>query len=84
MGSNCTFETLYDQVEEACRVVNADAFIQNLSEKYDTRVKERGSILSTGQKQLLSFARALAFNPEILILDEATSSIDTESEIELN
>ena len=48
---------------------------------YETHVKERGAILSVGEKQLLSFARALAYDPRILILDEATSSIDTESEI---
>ena len=62
-------------------VVGANRFIEALPGKYDEEVKERGATLSVGQKQLISFARALAFNPKIIILDEATSSIDTESEI---
>jgi ATP-binding cassette subfamily B protein len=69
------------QIETACKHVNADQFIQQLPDGYNTKVKERGSILSTGQKQLLSFARALVFDPAILILDEATASIDTETEL---
>ncbi|MDP9381363.1 MAG: ABC transporter ATP-binding protein/permease [Chloroflexota bacterium] len=70
-----------EQVRQAARYVNADAFIQRLPNGYDEEVRERGAGLSVGQKQLLSFARAIAFNPEImLVLDEATSSVDTETE----
>lgn len=68
------------QVETAAAYVNADRFIQRLPEGLGQPVAERGSTLSAGQRQLLSFARALAFEPEILVLDEATSSIDTETE----
>jgi ATP-binding cassette, subfamily B, multidrug efflux pump len=70
-----------ERVREAARIVYADGFIQRLEKKYDTPVGERGSSLSVGQKQLLAFARALAYNPRILILDEATSSIDTDTEL---
>ena len=69
-----------ERVEWAAREVHADRFIQRLSAGYQTEVKERGAGLSVGQKQLISFARALAFDPALLILDEATSSIDTETE----
>jgi len=70
-----------DQVRSAASFVNADKFIEKLPQGYDTVVTERGSTLSVGQKQLLAFARAIAFNPEILlVLDEATSSVDTETE----
>ncbi len=70
-----------DQVRAAARFVNADKFIERLPKGYDEVVTERGSTLSVGQKQLLAFARAIAFNPEILlVLDEATSSVDTETE----
>ncbi|TME28436.1 MAG: ABC transporter ATP-binding protein [Chloroflexi bacterium] len=70
-----------EQVRAAARFVNADKFIERLPEGYETVVTERGSTLSVGQKQLLAFARAIAFNPEILlVLDEATSSVDTETE----
>jgi ABC-type multidrug transport system fused ATPase/permease subunit len=78
---NLNDETITDeQVIEAARIVGADKFIEMLPNKYDEEVKERGATLSVGQKQLISFARALAYNPKILILDEATSSIDTETE----
>jgi ATP-binding cassette subfamily B protein len=69
-----------ERIKAAAHVVGADAFIEELPGKYDEPVKERGSTLSVGQKQLISFARALAFDPRILILDEATSSVDTETE----
>lgn len=69
-----------DRVEWAAREVHADEFIQKLDGKYASQVRERGAGLSVGQKQLVSFARALAFDPTILVLDEATSSIDTETE----
>jgi ABC-type multidrug transport system fused ATPase/permease subunit len=69
-----------DRVKAAARMVGANRFIETLPSTYDAEVKERGATLSVGQKQLLSFARALAFNPRILVLDEATSSIDTETE----
>ncbi len=65
----------------AAKTTGADHFINRLPNGYQTQVKERGAILSVGEKQLLSFSRALAYNPSILILDEATSSIDTDSEI---
>src|SRR3989442_8146385 len=70
-----------EQVRAAARFVNADKFIDRLPDGYETVVTERGSTLSVGQKQLLAFGRAIAFNPEILlVLDEATSSVDTETE----
>lgn len=68
------------RMEEAACAVQADRFIRDLSGGYDHQVQSRGSNLSTGQKQLLAFARALAFDPEILILDEATSSVDPVTE----
>jgi ATP-binding cassette subfamily B multidrug efflux pump len=68
------------RVEWAAGEVHADEFIRNIDGDYASVVKERGAGLSVGQKQLISFARALAFDPKILILDEATSSIDTETE----
>lgn len=64
----------------AAKVVRAHDFIVDLKEGYHTAVKERGSTLSAGQRQLISFARALLADPKILILDEATSSIDTKTE----
>jgi ATP-binding cassette, subfamily B, multidrug efflux pump len=69
-----------EQIKNAATIVGANKFIERLPLQYDAEVKERGSTLSVGQKQLLSFARALAFNPKILVLDEATSSVDTETE----
>ena len=69
------------KVYEAARYANADTFIEKLPNGYKQELYERGSNLSLGQKQLISFARVLAFNPKILILDEATSSMDTETEI---
>ena len=75
-------ETISDeQVRDAARQVNADGFINKLSRGYETELHERGAGISVGQKQLISFARALAFDPRVLILDEATSSIDTETEM---
>jgi ATP-binding cassette, subfamily B, multidrug efflux pump len=68
------------QVEKAAEDVNLSDFIRTLPKGFDEEVQERGSTLSTGQKQLISFARALAHEPKILILDEATSSVDTETE----
>ncbi|MFT5209907.1 MAG: ATP-binding cassette subfamily B multidrug efflux pump [Flavobacterium sp.] len=69
-----------DQAIEAAKLVSADSFIEALPDKYDTLLVERGQNLSQGQRQLLAFARVLAADPEILILDEATASIDTETE----
>ncbi len=67
-------------IESAIKRVGFDRFMTDVKKELHTEVKERGATLSTGQKQLLSFARALAFDPDILILDEATSSVDTETE----
>jgi ABC-type multidrug transport system fused ATPase/permease subunit len=69
-----------EQIVNAAKTVGADKFISQLPNKYDEEVKEKGSTLSVGQRQLISFARALAYDPQILILDEATSSVDTETE----
>lgn len=69
-----------NKIVEAARIVGADRFIEKLPGKYDYRIRENGSGLSAGQKQLLAFVRALLYNPDILVLDEATSSVDTETE----
>lgn len=69
-----------EEIIQACKLVHAHEFIMNLENGYDSQVGEGGSFLSTGQKQLISFARAILANPAIFVLDEATSSIDTETE----
>ena len=75
-------ETIPDErIVEACRYVGADSFIERLPDKYESQVIERGENFSQGQRQLLSFARTVLHRPEILILDEATANIDTETEV---
>ena len=71
----------FDKIQQSARIIGIDKFIERLPEKYKQNVKERGVTLSQGQRQLITFARALAYDPRILILDEATSSVDTHSEI---
>ena len=70
-----------EQIDQVCEYVNADKFINRLEKKYDEEVIERGENFSQGQRQLLSFARTVLHNPQILILDEATANIDTETEV---
>ena len=74
------YDVSTDRLKEISDFVNASKFIDRLENGYDSEVTERGSTLSQGQRQLLSFARALIFEPDVLILDEATSNIDTETE----
>lgn len=69
-----------ETIEKASKLVNAHEFIEKLQDQYDEKVLERGASLSTGQRQLISFARAVAYDPKIFILDEATANIDTETE----
>ncbi|MEG1257179.1 ABC transporter ATP-binding protein, partial [Clostridium sp.] len=69
-----------EEIIKACEYVNANVFIEKLPRKYDSKVNERGTTFSQGERQLVAFARALAFNPPILVLDEATANIDTETE----
>ena len=71
------------RIEQAARDVNVLDFIETLPLKFGDPVEERGNSFSTGQKQLINFARALAYNPRILILDEATSSVDTDTELRI-
>ncbi len=78
LGNQCISEKV---IQSAAQTVHAAGFIERLENRYEARVGERGSSLSVGQKQLLAFARALAYDPKILVLDEATSSIDTETEL---
>jgi ATP-binding cassette subfamily B protein len=70
-----------EEVMEVCRYVNADKFISKLKDGLDEEVRERGNNFSAGQRQLLSFARTIIHKPEIMILDEATANIDTETEV---
>jgi ATP-binding cassette, subfamily B, multidrug efflux pump len=86
IGENIRFgnEQITDKtLQRAARDVNVLDFIESLPKRFDEPVRERGSSLSTGQKQLINFARALAYNPHILILDEATSSVDTDTELRI-
>lgn len=73
-------DATYEEVVAAAKTVKADEFIREMENGYETEINERGSRLSQGQKQLISFARTLIADPKILILDEATSSIDTKTE----
>jgi ATP-binding cassette subfamily B protein len=73
-----------ERVEWACAQVNADAFIRRMPKGYDSEIAEGGTSLSTGEKQLLVFARALALDPAVLVLDEATASVDTATEREIH
>lgn len=74
-------EITLDRVIEVCKLLGIHDFVMRLPDNYHFNIRERGNMLSQGQRQLISFARALLYNPSILILDEATASVDTESEI---
>ena len=69
-----------EEVKEAAQFVQANTFIEKLPEQYETEVVERGVAFSSGQRQLIAFARTIATNPKVLVLDEATANIDTETE----
>jgi len=71
----------FEKIRKAAVEVNIEKFISKLPDGYSEDIRERGSILSFGQRQLLAFARALVYDPKILVLDEATSNVDTETEI---
>lgn len=74
-------DATHEEIVEAAKIVQADEFISGMKQGYRTIVQERGSTLSAGQRQLISFARTLLADPKVLILDEATSSIDTQTEV---
>ncbi len=69
-----------EEVIEACRMVGADNLISRMKDGYETRISERGSGLSAGERQLISFARIIVFQPKVLILDEATANLDSQTE----
>ena len=79
-GEDRSVEECVELCTQIAEAVDADKFIYSLPRRFDSEVKERGATLSAGQRQLLAFARALAFDPKILVLDEATANIDTETE----
>jgi len=72
-----------EEVTEAAKLANADRFIRRLPQGYETELSERGANLSEGQRQLISIARAILADPRILVLDEATSSVDTRTEVQI-
>lgn len=76
-------EATDEEIEKVCKITNAERFIMNLPQKYETVLSDGGQSLSQGQRQLIAISRALLANPQILILDEATSNIDTKTEIDI-